>query len=102
MASGIFMPIYKQDSRKDRDKMTFSEALELLKQGCRVARTGWNGKGMYLFLSPPVGCQAYKRFTGKSINDLQPFIVMRAADGTLVPWLASQTDMLVEDWIMVD
>ena len=82
--------------------MDFSEALRELKSGNKVARQGWNGKGMYLFLSPSLGCQMYKQFTGKDINDMQPFIVMSTADGTLVPWLASQTDLLAEDWMLVE
>lgn len=82
--------------------MDFSEALRALKAGRKVAREGWNGKGMYLFKSPKVGCQMYKKFTGKDINDLQEFIVMKAADDTLVPWLASQTDVLAEDWCIVE
>ena len=43
-----------------------------------------------------------KGYTGKEINDLQEFIVMKTADDNLVPWLASQTDMLAEDWIFAE
>ncbi len=57
---------------------------------------------MYLFLSPKLGCQMYEKFTSERINDLQEFIVMKTTDGTLIPWLASQTDMLAEDWILVE
>ena len=64
---------------------SFGEAIKYLKRGMKVARKGWNGKGMYLFKSPKVGCQMYKQYTGKDINDLQEFIVMKAADDTLVP-----------------
>lgn len=81
---------------------SFSDAVKYLKRGLKVARKGWNGKGMYLFLSPALGCQMYKEYTGNDINDLQPFVVMKAADGTLVPWLASQTDVLSEDWVFIE
>lgn len=81
---------------------SFGEAIKYLKRGLKVARKGWNGKGMYLFLSPPVGCESYETFTGKRINDLQPFVVMKAADDSLVPWLASQTDVLAEDWMFAE
>lgn len=81
---------------------SFSDAVRYLKRGLKVSRKGWNGKGMYLFLSPAVGCQMYEQFTGESINDLQPFLVMKTSDGTLVPWLASQTDVLSEDWVFVE
>ena len=80
----------------------FSEAIKYLKHGMKVAREGWNGKGMYLFRSPKLGCQIYSEYTGKEINDLQEFIVMKTADDNLVPWLASQTDMLAEDWIFAE
>lgn len=94
---GVFEEAYREC-----DNMTFGMAVEALKKGYKVTRAGWNGKGMYLFLSPSVGCQIYERFTGKDINDIRPFIVMKAADDTLVPWLASQTDVLGEDWVLVD
>jgi hypothetical protein len=83
-------------------RLNFGQALIALKLDLKVARKGWNGKGMFLFLSPSLGCQMYEKYTGESINDLQPFIVMKAADGTLVPWIASQTDILAEDWIVVE
>ena len=87
---------------KECNSMTFGFAIEAMKKGKKVARKGWNGKGMYLFKSPKVGCQMHKQYTGKDINDLQEFIVMKAADDTLVPWLASQTDVLAEDWMIIE
>ena len=87
---------------KECNAMTFGFAIEAMKKGKKVARKGWNGKGMYLFKSPKVGCQMHKQYTGKDINDLQEFIVMQAADDTLVPWLASQTDVLAEDWMIIE
>ena len=87
---------------KECNAMTFGFAIEAMKKGKKVARKGWNGKGMYLFKSPKVGCQMHKQYTGKDINDLQEFIVMKAADDTLVPWLASQTDALAADWMIIE
>ena len=81
---------------------SFGDAIKYLKRGLMVTRKGWNGKGMYLFKSPKLGCQIYSEYTGKEINDLQEFIVMKAADDTLVPWLASQTDVLAEDWMIIE
>lgn len=69
----------------------FGEAIELLKRGSRVARTGWNGKGMYLALQKP---DEHSKMT-------LPYIYMYTAQGDRVPWLASQTDLLSEDWIEV-
>ncbi len=68
--------------------MTFGEALEDLKAGRRVTRGGWNGKGMWLELQRP---DQFSKIT-------LPYIYMRTAQKDLVPWLASQTDMLASDW----
>lgn len=74
--------------------MTFGQALELLKAGKKVARAGWNGKGMWLSLVFP---KEYQVFYLSSF-ELLPFIGMKTADNKFVPWLASQTDILAEDW----
>lgn len=68
--------------------MTFGDALEVLKVGGRVARAGWNGRGMHVQLQRP---DSYSKMT-------LPYIYMKTVQGDLVPWLASQTDMLSEDW----
>jgi len=86
--------------------MTFGDALFLLKQGGKVARIGWNGKGMFLFLVPgsvfkvnrPPLLGIYPE--GTEINYC-PHVDMKTADGKIVPWLASQTDVLAEDWVVV-
>lgn len=82
---------------------TFSTALDMVKSGKRVARSGWNGKGMFIFLVPgstfevnrPPLLGIYP--AGTKIN-YHPHIDMRTADGMIVPWLASQTDILASDW----
>lgn len=66
----------------------FGWALRHLRNGKRVARAGWNGKGMWLELQRPD--------LGSKMT--LPYIYMKTACGNLVPWLASQTDMLSEDW----
>lgn len=71
--------------------MTFSTALEALKSGESVARSGWNGKGMWLALQVP---DEHSKMT-------LPYIYIRTVAGDLVPWLASQTDILGEDWVTV-
>lgn len=68
--------------------MTFSEALRLLKQGRKLARTGWNGRDMWIKLQVP---------DQHSMMTL-PYLYMRTVDGRFVPWLASQTDLLEDDW----
>lgn len=84
----------------------FNLALSALKDGAHVARNGWNGKGMYIFLigtdtsNPVFGGWTYTN--GKNDNfPLLPFIAMKTADDKVVPWLASQTDILAEDWEIV-
>jgi len=67
---------------------TFGVALIELKKGFKVSRSGWNGKGMWLELQVP---DEHSKMT-------LPYIYMKTADNNLVPWLASQTDMLAEDW----
>ena len=69
----------------------FSIALWNLRDGMRVAREGWNGKGMWLECQFP---DAYSKMT-------LPYIYMSTAQGDLVPWLCSQTDMLANDWVIV-
>lgn len=71
--------------------MNFGQAIECLKNRSRVARLGWNGKGMWLELQVP---DANSKMT-------LPYIYMSTAQGDLVPWLASQADMLTEDWQIV-
>jgi hypothetical protein len=66
----------------------FGEAIQLLKSGKKVARQGWNGKNMWLKLQVP---DEHSKMT-------LPYIYMYTACGNNVPWLASQTDVLAEDW----
>ena len=100
-----------EEAYKPCEHMNFGLAIEAMKKGHKVARKGWNGKGMFIFLTP--GSQvAYSKCKPetqkalidhpKSLVEINPHIDMRAADGTLViGWLASQTDMLAEDWEIV-
>jgi len=75
----------------------YSTALDALKSGYRVARTGWNGKGMFIFR---IADWTYTNRTCDNYPNL-PFIAMKTADNKVVPWLASQTDQLAEDWEIV-
>ena len=71
--------------------LAFGEALIALKDGRRVTRPGWNGKGMWLELQRP---DAHSKMS-------LPYIYMFTSDKHLVPWLASQTDVLAEDWLLL-
>jgi hypothetical protein len=74
-----------------RGYMTFGEAIIILKRGRKVARSGWNGKNMYLELQVP----------DENSKMTLPYIYMFTAQQDLVPWLASQTDILSNDWELV-
>ncbi|QEL88470.1 DUF2829 domain-containing protein [Bacillus mycoides] len=78
--------------------MDFGSALELLKQGERVAREGWNGKGMFLVLIEPQQYNPDNEHLNAGLGKC-PWIAMKTADHKVVPWLASQTDMLTNDWV---
>jgi len=100
--------------------MTFGEALELVKQGKLISRQGWNGKGMFIFQRPedsihistvitqvkslPAAVKSFytSRVWADSENQMvkfTPYLCMKAADDSIVNgWLASQTDMLANDW----
>ena len=83
--------------------MNYGKALTQLKLGKRMLRKGWNGKDMFIFLVPgstfkvnrPPLLGIYEE--GKEVTYL-PHIDMKTADDTIVPWLASQSDMLADDW----
>ena len=74
--------------------MNFGQALEWLKKGKAIYRTGWNGKGMWLLLQTP---DANSKMTLPYIYINYPSDA-KTTPGARVPWLASQTDMLAEDW----
>lgn len=78
--------------------MTFGLAIEALKLGHKVARAGWNGKGMWLSL-----VNNWNGNIGEmpAAFRLLSWIGMKTADDAFVPWLASQTDVLAEDWEIV-
>ncbi len=87
--------------------MNFGGALEELKEGNKLEREGWNGKNMFIFLvrgskfkvnrAPLLGIYP----EGTEIN-YHAHIDIKSVDGTIVPWLASQTDILANDWQVVD
>ena len=90
----------------EEEMMDFGAAIKVLKEGKKVSRKGWNGKNMFLYYVPD---NKYTAMTNaaKSIADKQnkvdyeAYIAMKTAQGNVVPWLASQTDVLSEDWIIV-
>jgi len=105
-----------ENAYQDQTKgMNFGHAIEAMKMGAKVARAGWNGKGMWIALSgAPKTCRSVPAddFWSKHGRDfalsqggyagvLPCFIMKTASNEILMGWLASQTDMLAEDWIVV-
>ena len=91
---------------KNKNKMinlTFSQALVNLKKGRKIARIGWNGKNMWLRY---VDLYTDKQFSviehEGAQGTLKPWIGMKTADNGFVPWLASQPDILSDDWVIVE
>ena len=94
--------------------LTFGMAIEAMKRGKKVARRGWNGKGMWICVPlcdgpkeiPATGIWGkpnaeYAEQNGGTVK-VMPYVTMKTADGSIVMgWLASQTDMLAEDWEIV-
>ena len=88
--------------------LSFSDALSELKRGKRITRRGWNGKNMFLYL---VGAGRYTPTTetGELIAQghidglvpYRPYIAMFTVDQDVVPWIASQSDLLVDDWLVL-
>ena len=81
--------------------MNFGQAIEMLKKGLKVARKGWNGNGIFIELQVPDAhskmTQPYTFIDTLGLQTSNP----NAPKGR-VPWLASQTDTLAEDWQIVE
>lgn len=87
--------------------MDFGDALAALKKGRRVARSGWNGRDMFLFLVPgstfqvAEGRPMAKHWPVGATVEYHAHIDMKTAQGYVIPWLASQADLLDDDWTEV-
>lgn len=103
LCQGNMLPKTKQ--------LSFGDAVMALKEGLRVCRSGWNGKGMFLSLVKGrdtdyhVNSEVFGTGNDGNSQDQLPVldaIYMKTADNKLVPWLASQTDVLADDWQIVE
>ena len=86
-----------EEAYRECEAMTFGLALECLKKEMHICRAGWNGKGMWLELQRP---DAHSKMTLPYVFLNYPADAQNTP-GARVPWLASQTDMLAEDWKIV-
>ena len=92
------------DGQQDRRTYSFGEAIELVKHGERMCREGWNGKRQYIELATGI---SYKNTKGEIVNVEHDAIGNAAiafvgTSGVQLGWLASQADMLAEDWYIVE
>ena len=90
--------------------MDFSRALTEVRLGSKITREGWNGRGMFVVFQAgyPQGI-AINANTAQAtgipegtVRQFRPYLMMSTADGSFVPWVASQTDLLGLDWIILD
>ncbi len=94
----------------DYQKTDFSKALSSVKNGAKIQREGWNGKGMYVVYQKgyPSGIPINKN-TAEALHadegticKFLPYLMMKTANGEFVPWLASQTDILASDRVVTN
>lgn len=98
-----------EEAYRPSNAMPFGLAVEAMKKGLKVARAGWNGKGMWLILVPgspsikPVAGTPYSNAGLTEPTNINAHVDMYTAQGEMQPgWLASQTDMLADDWLIID
>ena len=91
------------------ERLSFGDAVAALKEGLRVARAGWNGKGMFLYYVPenkyPASRNEHGTMIGVFEDDMVPYreyIALKTVDNQVVPWAPSISDALAEDWQIVE
>lgn len=89
--------------KNDTCGLTFGHAIEAMKAGKKVARAVWNGKGMWLRVVYPYLDKQFLVIEGEFCEGtLLPYIGMKTVDNGFIPWIASQTDMLSGDWMVIE
>lgn len=86
--------------------MNFGQALDLLRSGKRVTRTGWNGRDMFIFIVPGSEFRVNRPplmgiYPAGTLITYRSHIDMKTVNGEIVPWVASHSDLLGEDWTEV-
>ncbi len=85
--------------------MNFGKALEAVKEGKRIARKGWNGKGMYVYYIPANSYKACTEVARKEFGDMvpyNPYFAIKNVNNTVSTWVPSVNDCLSEDWYIVE
>ena len=99
-----------EEAYRECDHMTFGIAIEAMKMGHKVARRGWNGKGMWVVYRTgyPEGIPCNKNTADAvgipegTLFKVRPYLQMKCVDDSFQMWLASQSDILAEDWMIVE
>lgn len=94
-----------EEAYRRTNHMNFGLAIEAAKKGLRIARKGWNGKGMYVFLADSVGFHTDADLSEFDDHDVEvsDVLVLRTAQKTFQPgWLATQSDILADDWYILE
>ena len=98
--------VFERAYRETDGGMTFGFAVQAMRAGMKLARAGWNGKGMFVYYVPPNSypptTQVARQFFGGGSVPYREYLAMKTVDDEVVPWLASQTDILAEDWGIVE
>lgn len=93
------MPAFEASYRDVNKGCSFGHAVELIKIGHRLARKGWNGKGMYITLVSGEYWSLDKH--ENSICEKRDWLGIKTIDNQFMPWVPSQSDVLAEDWIIL-
>lgn len=99
-----------EEAYRQTDRMNFGLAIEAAKKGKKIARAGWNGKGMWVVYRTgyPEGIPCNKNTADAvgipegSLFKVRPYLQMKCVDGSFQMWLASQSDILADDWYIVE
>jgi Protein of unknown function (DUF2829) len=84
---------------------SFSDALKAVKEGKRICRSGWNGKGMYVYYVPggdyPTQTESAKKEFGDTAH-YNPYLAIKTVQGSVSTWVPSVNDCLAEDWEVLE
>lgn len=94
------------EAYRELSGLTFGYAVEAMKAGKKVSRSGWNGKGMFLYYvcegAYPAKMEAIQGLFENNLVPYRPYIALRTAQGDVVPWCSTQSDILAEDFFVVE
>ena len=94
-----------EKSYRENKNLTFGQAIELAKQGKKIARLGWNGQGMFAYIVPansyPAQTETAKEYWGDKLVPYRTYWALKTAQEDVVMWSPSGSDSLAEDWMII-